>query len=182
VIWSFHSCCIFRAEELKKREDSIASQRKSLAVARTRHKGQTDAAHRTKALEVVVYALKKLNTLLVENKEEPEEHTDAEAKELNPPNDDPPAPADNNGAPDVEVPSDGDDDDDDDDDDDTPPTDPAAGDNVPEPTPADIMGDLASKESENADKESESKVKPAKPNRVLDELNTPLTPEEMDDL
>ena len=44
------------------------------------------------------------------------------------------------------------------------------------------MGDLASKESENADKESESKGKPVKPNRVLDELNTPLTPEEMDDL
>ena len=194
MIWSFHSCCIFSAEELKKRQDNIASQRKSLESARNRHQGQTDAEHRAKALDVVVYALDTLNKLLVANKEEPEELTDAEAKELNPPNDDPPDPNDDQaGAPNVDVPTDDDDDDGNKDkdggdgnkdkvDNDTPPIDPAAGDKVPEPTPADIMGDLASKESENADKESESKDKPVKPNRILDELNTPLTPEEMDDL
>lgn len=166
----------FRAAELQKRQNDIAEQRRSLQSARNRHLGQTDSVHRAEALEVVVFALQELNKLLVANKEEPEGHTEVETEELNPLSDDAPNIDYDLDAPDPL-------------DDNTPAaTDSAAGDPADDDpadddmAPVDIMGDLASKESEKADKESASKDKPVPPNRVLDDLLKPLTDDEMDDL
>ena len=162
---SDHDCSFvyfIRAIEKSKRAQKIKADRKTLKATRKLYAKkikEKDQAAIAKALETIVFSLATLNKSLVADGQEPECHTAAEEKALSPTDSD-----DSDPEPDaLPVP-------------DAPPVP-----DVPD-TPADVVGDLASAAATAAEKDADKKGKPPPVNAVLEQLNTPLTADETEDL
>ena len=161
-----------RAIEKSKRAQKIKADRKTLKATRklySKKLKEKDPAAIAKALETIVFSLAALNKSLVADGQEPECHTATEEKALS------------------TTDSDSDDDDDTPSDPEPEPDAPPAPDapdvpDVPVDTPADVVGDLASAAAAAAEKDADKKGKPPPPNSVLEQLNTPLTADETEDL